>query len=243
MKQKLMYLVLGFLFISNYSFGSEQTVESIGTYYLDGKADIAFISLYVNASETLLTKAEQTTNEKIDTIKNVIATYSEDIIKFEVFTKKYGDGGDRYSMRSELGSQPEVVKQIRITVLPDLKLITRIIDRAILNGAALKWSSSSGYGDELAGAVVFGIRNSSEIEAKALSLAFENAKEKAEILAKGLGLSKMKLLTITQAANCTTHFSAFVSGRAEKFNCRYLGSDPDKIPVIETLKTIYSCEK
>ncbi len=149
------------------------------------KPDIAYITLYAQTDATSMEGAAQKTNRLVENISIAVKKDSSIIkgIKIKnVFLDEHSNRGGWRQGNSSEPPHPQVTKQIRIYCEPVPQKIYKIIDKGIQAGASIKPPSTISHKPN--GVVVYGLVKTKETFDKMEAEAIENAKEKAEELAK-----------------------------------------------------------
>ena len=192
------------------------------------KADAAMVVLYLNADGILMVDAEKSYQEKYSKLEVALKeAYKE--IKIEQKTVAVGQKQNRnYSPDAQAKPQPEIRKQILLTLPPDTKIVSEIIDAAMRNGAMLSSDGQvyySGSG-QLNSVVFYVLKDYAQVEKGVQEMAFADLKKNAEELAAAAGKKTGKLLGISMTGSFQQPYGSLTA-----IPFKYYAIEPDRVKV------------
>lgn len=230
LKKSIMSLFLSALMCSGLMVTAQTkdipSVSATGKADKEVKADAALVVLFLNADGILMVDAEKGYQEKYSKLEAALKETYKDI-KIEQKTVSIGQKQNRnYSPDSQAKPQPEIRKQIILTLLPDAKIVSEIIDTAMRNGAMLSSDGQFSYSGQPNSVVYYVLKEQAQIEKSVQETAFADFKKNAEDLAALAGKKTGKLLMIS----VNTPFQQ-PYGISAIIPFKYYAVEPDRIKV------------
>ena len=204
------------------------------------KADIAKVIIYLSADGILMVDAEKTFQEKYAKLENALKEKYKDL---EIEQKVIGIGQKRsnnYNPDNQAKPQPEIRKQLTITIPADAKIASEIIDIAIRNGATLSAESQVYYSGQVNSAVLYGLKDYAKAEKEVKDMALADMKKNAEELAAiaGKKLGKMTSISICGAPMQQVYYP----NSTPNTNLKYTAIEQDKVKVAVTINGTFILE-
>ncbi len=233
LRKSTMTLLLAVLFCSGMMISAAESdvfkISASGKAEKEVKADVAKIIIYLNADGILMVDAEKAYQEKYAKLENALKEKYKDL---EIEQKVVGLGQKRtnnYNPDNQAKPQPEIRKQIMITLPADSKIVYEIIDTAIRNGATLSADSQVYYGGQINSAVIYGLKEYAKLEKELKDLALADMKKNAEELAAiaGKKVGKMTSISISGAPAQ----QVFYPNTMPNTNLKYTAIEPDKVKI------------
>ncbi len=222
--------------------GGKSTVTVSGMGKVAAKPDVAYVTLYVKADGLLMADVAQKIQQKTDDIKKAI-TAKQSGVK-EIIVKDVSVANKDLRWAPTLvgyAPQPEMVKQIRITLLPNPQIVYDVIDAAIQAGAFMNDNSVHFTGDSYS-CVVYGLIKSDEAEAQARSKALEDARGKAETLA-ALADKRLGEITSIEFSDNSFNKQYEIAMQKASYPTRNLGVDPTEINIVSEIEFVIDLVK
>jgi uncharacterized protein YggE len=203
------------------------SVSATGKADKEVKADATLVVVFLNADGILMVDAEKNIQEKYSKLEAALKeTYKE--IKIDQKTAAIGQKQNRnYSPDSQAKPQPEIRKQIILTLPPDAKLVSEIIDTAMRNGAMLSSDGQFSYSGQPNSVVFYVLKEYAQVEKSVQEMAFADFKKNAEDLASLAGKKTGKILMIS----VTSAFQQQPYGISSIVPFKYYAVEPDRIKV------------
>jgi uncharacterized protein len=215
-----------------------------GTGKVEAKADVAYVTLSVQGDGVLMTDAVEKARQNADQVVKAINEKHQGIKAISVEDFRVGQKDeDYYSPDRKETPRPEIMKRIRITLPPEPKLASDVIDTALRAGATMSMPSSFSYPDDVSGVLVYGLLAASDYEAQARQLAINDAKSKAEKLAALVGKTLGDVTSIQCAGSGSWAEAMCSNNRGADFPAKYVGLQPDKVEVSANLSVSYELVK
>ncbi|MHB9139428.1 MAG: SIMPL domain-containing protein, partial [Victivallaceae bacterium] len=181
LKKSIVSMLLVMLCCGGFAAFAAGKISATGKAEKEFKADTAWIIVYLSADGILMADAEKSYQGKFAKLENLLKTQFKDIRAIEQKTVSIGQKRNNYYAPDQNKQpQPEIRKQIIITLPPDVKLVSEIIDAAIRNGAALTADNQTEFSGQLNSAAIYGLKESADAEKEVQKMAFENCKKNAE---------------------------------------------------------------
>jgi len=206
------------------------------------KADTAWIIVYLSADGILMADAEKAYQEKFAKLESTLKTQYKDIKSIEQKTVAMGQKRSNYSSDQNKLPQPEIRKQLIITLPPDSKLAADVIDTAIRNGAVLTADNQSYYSGQLNSVVIYGLKETADIEKEVQKMAFDDCKKNAGEIAALAGGSPGKVLTVSAIGTPGVQ-QIYVSGISMPVPVKYFAIEPDKVKVTSSVNATFELKK
>jgi len=233
LRKSVMSLLLAALFCSGMMISAAENdlskIAASGKAEKEVKADIAKVVIYLSADGILMVDAEKTFQEKYDKLEAAIKEKCKDS---EIEQKVIAIGQKRsnnYSPDNPPKPQPEIRKQIIVTIPADPKIASEIIDAAIRNGATLTAEPQVYYSGQTNSAVFYGMKDYDKIEKEVKNMAFVDLKKNAEDLAAIADKKIGKLTSLSIVASPMQQY--YPANLNQNTNLKYSAFEPDKIKV------------
>ena len=223
----------------------KNAVTVTGTAKVEGKPDVAYLTLYVKGDGILMVDAIKKAKQKVDNIEKAMEEKHKEIKGIDVMDIKVGEKRKGYwgSEQKDEAPRPEVVKRMRITIPPDARLAYELIDTAIRAGAIMQIPSSMQYSGEIKSIVVYGLLDASELEDQARKKALENAKDNAKKIAALVGKKIGEVVSVGCSGSYSWPNQIYIMGRESDFPVKHVGIDPDKIEISRSMTITYELLK
>ena len=244
LKKYAVSLLLAALFCSGMMLSAAESeafkISASGKAEKEVKADTARVIIYLSADGILMVDAEKTFLEKYAKLENALKEKYKDL---EIEQKVISIGQKRsnnYNPDSQTKPQPEIRKQLTITIPADGRLASEIIDAAIRNGATLTADPQVYYGGQVNSAVIYGLKDSAKIEKEIKDLALANMKKNAGELAAiaGKKLGKMTSISISGMPMQPVYYP----NNSPNVNLKYTAIEPDKVKVSTVINGTFILE-
>jgi uncharacterized protein YggE len=206
------------------------SVSATGKADKEVKADAAMVILYLNDDGILMVDTEKSYREKYSKLEAALKETYKDII-IEQKTVAIGQKQNRnYSPDNQAKPQPEIRKQIIVTLPPDAKIVSGIIDAAMRNGARLSSDGQVYYSGQMNSVVFYVLKEDAQAEKSVQKMAFADLKKKADELASVAGKKTGKLLSISTSAAFQQPYGSLTA-----IPCKYYSIEPDKVKVSSSI--------
>lgn len=229
---KILTLVLAALmaFSPVAAMADDSVITVSGTGVVAYKPDTAMITLGVNESAEGAVEAQSIVNRKIDAVKK--ALIKQGVKEEQIAVGDLGLWANYdYSDNKQKLTGYNASHTLTIT-LSDMNAVGPLIDAALSAGA-----------NQLQG-VSFSVKQSSEAYDKALALAVEKARAKAEVLAQAAGVKLGALEALTEAADYG--YSPYIAANVAMSD--KAGADPTQVDtgmvnISATVTAVYKLER
>ena len=230
LKKIVMSLALSTLICSGIAVSAQTkdapSVSATGKADKELKADAALVILSLSADGILMVDAEKGYQEKYSKLESALRETYKDI-KIEQKTVAIGQKQNRnYSPDNQAKPQPEIRKQIILTLPPDPKIVSETIDTAMRNGAMLSSEGQPYYSGQVNSVVYYVLKDYAQAEKSVQEMAFADFRKNAEELAATAGKKTGKLLGISINAPFQQPY-----GISAIIPFKYYAVEPDKIKV------------
>ena len=204
-------------------------ISASGKAEKEANADTARVIIYLSADGILMVDAEKTFLEKYAKLENALKEKYKDLAIEQKVISIGQKRSNNYNPDNQVKPQPEIRKQLTITIPADGKLASEIIDAAIRNGATLSAEPQVYYGGQVSSAVIYGLKDSAKIEKEVKDLALADMKKNAGELAviAGKKLGKMTSISISGAPGQPVYYP----NSSPNVNLKYTAIEPDKVKV------------
>ena len=208
------------------------------------KPDVAYITLFVNGEGVLMSDAAKKSDDNVEAVLKAVKEGRTNIIDIAVTTVDVGEKSSRvWSGDSQNAPpRPQVSRQLRIVIPPDLTLAYEIIDAAIRAGAILTRDSMTHYSGEVSGTVVYGVQDGAAIEEELKKDALEDARKQAEKTAQLAGKSVGPLCSIGCQSTATWPQGMVFGGKTTGYPTQYVGTDSKQIEIKTTISTTFELQ-
>ncbi len=232
MKKLLCLIFISCLILAQVSPAKDDSTKIIvsGKGIVKAAADVAYIMIAVERTEKSADQAQKIVAEKMKNImaglaKHGISNDKIETTQISLFPQYQYDKGKR----SLIGYNAR--NQIKVTT-DDLENIGKVIDTVVSAGATNIQN------------ITFSVKKEAPYKKEALQKAFNDAKEKAEIIASASGLTIKKISTIQEAE------ARLISpiGRLQAYGAGEAGAGasspitPGKVEVRGNLTVVYECQ-
>lgn len=194
------------------------------------KPDVALVLLYLSTDGVLMVDAEKDFREKFTKLEKVLKEGCKEIKSIDTRIVSLGQKFTGWNPQCTNKAQPEIRKQIIVTIPPDPKIATAIIDIAIRNDATLSPQSNANYGGQLNSVIIYGVNDYAKIEKEVQVEAIAEMKKNADSIADMIG---RKIKKMTEISNChQVNFQhVYINGINFNLPLKYYSVDADKVKV------------
>ena len=221
------------LSLSAHAADREHTISVTGKAEKIVKPDVAYVTVYGQADGILMVDAVKKADKLIKGIIAAINTESNTVKSITVEDVALGEKKTEYwrsDQKQEL-PRPQVARRILVTCKPKPEGIYQVIDKAIRAGALMQIPSRTCYSDDIRSVVVYGLEKNTEVIDRVRKSAMDNARVKAEKLAKLANKSVGDVVTIGCSHFSNFNFQMRVMGSKANFPTEYIGINPKEITI------------
>jgi uncharacterized protein len=169
-----------------------RTITASGEGSIEATPDVAYVNIGVITEGVELAKIQTDNAEKMTKVIESLKQLG--IKKDEMKTTNY-NVNPKYEWNKDTGKSSIVGYTVSNTLevtINDITITGSLLDGVVTNGS------------NIVNSVRFGLKNGTELYNQALELAVKDAKAKAEAMGKGLDLTDIQPLKITEASNRNT---------------------------------------
>ena len=168
---------------------NKDTIRVQGHFNITRQPDVAYIILYVASEGALLEEAMSKVNTKVQKLQTALQEAYEEIQQITISDWRIGVPPTPWGQPAQQSESAEVhvVKQVCITVPPTHALLHTIVDTALQYDALIEKPSSypySSYPGEVQSCLLYSITDNASAEQEAMKAAIEDARQKAQLVAK-----------------------------------------------------------
>lgn len=168
---------------------NKDTIRVQGHFNIARQPDVAYIILYVASKGALLEETMSKVNTKIQKLQTALQEAYEEIQQITISDWRIGVPPTPWGQSAQQSESAKVyvVKQVCITVPPTHALLHTIVDTALQYDALLENPSSypySYYPGEVQSCLLYSITDNVSAEQEAMKAAIEDARQKAQLVAK-----------------------------------------------------------
>ncbi|HNR94416.1 MAG TPA: SIMPL domain-containing protein [Kiritimatiellia bacterium] len=223
----------------------DNTVTVTGKAEIKKKPDVAYVTLYVKGEGILMVDAAKKADQKVEEIKMALQEQIKGILAVEVSDVAVGEAQREYwgPDRKEESPRPEITRRLRITISPDPVHVYELVDVAIRAGALMQIPSTVHYSGDVRSVVVYGLLDSSGVEAEARDAAMADARKEAQSLAALAGKSLGDVVKVGCGGTFPSGFPVHVMGRQADYPTAYVGQNPSEIAVNYSLSVSFDMRK
>ncbi|MGA2140047.1 MAG: SIMPL domain-containing protein [Verrucomicrobiia bacterium] len=212
------------------------TVKGVATTNVT--PDTVFITLFVIDQGMVAEQAVAKVDEKAKAIKAALLKAHPEISAITVSDVKLGEKSSRVFRAEEANEppRPEAVRRLLITLNFGAGDLGKIVDTALLGGAALQIPSPS-YSGDLGSVIQYGLVSVGKVEAELTASALADAQRRAGVLAKAGGKSLGQLLSVSEDA--VMNYAVYPRGSQARLPTKHVAGSPDDVEMSRAVQVTY----
>ena len=194
------------------------------------KPDVALVLLYLSTDGVLMVDAEKDFREKFGKLEKALKENCKEIKSIDTRIVSLGQKFTGWNPQCTNKAQPEIRKQIIVTIPPDPKVATAIIDIAIRNDATLSPQSNANYGGQLNSVIIYGVNDYAKIEKEVQAEAVADLKKNADGMADMIG-RKIRKMTEFSGNQQVNFQHVYINGINFNLPLKYYSVEANKVKI------------